>query len=251
LSAQVALVTGGGRGIGRAIAHRLARTGAAVGIIDLDGATARAAANEILIAGGRSAAVDADVADHAAVQNAVHELERTLGPSDVLVNNAGWERLALFVESEPTFWDRLIAVNFKGALNVTRSVLPGMIERGRGRVVSVSSDAGRVGSTGEAVYSGCKAALIGFSKALAREVARHGITVNVVCPGPADTQLLADVMTGERGKKILAGMERAIPMGRLAKPDDVAGAVAYLVSEEAAYVTGQVLSVSGGLTMAG
>ena len=251
MAASVAVITGAGRGIGRAIALRLARTGAAIGIVDLDGANARAVANEVMIAGGRAAAVDADIADHVAVHTAVERIEEQLGPADVLVNNAGWERLALFVETEPTFWDRLIAVNFKGALNATHTVVAGMIERKRGRIVTIASDAGRVGSTGEAVYSGCKAALIGFSKALAREVARHGITVNVVCPGPADTQLLADVMEGERGKKILAGMQRAIPLGRLAKPEDVAGAVAYLVSDEAAYVTGQVLSVSGGLTMAG
>ena len=244
-------MTGGGRGIGRAIALRLARGGAAVGIVDLDGATARAVANEIVIAGGRSAAADADVSDLVAVETAVAAVTEQLGPVDVLVNNAGWERMALFVETDPALWDRLIAVNYKGVLNTTRAVVGGMIERQRGRIVSISSDAGRVGSTGEAVYSGCKAAIIGFSKALAREVARHGIAVNVVCPGPADTQLLADVMTGERGQKILAGMQRAIPFGRLAKPEDVAGAVAYLVSDEAAYVTGQVLSVSGGLTMAG
>ena len=244
-------MTGGGRGIGRAIAHRLARTGVAIGIVDLDGTTARAVANEIAIAGGRAVAADADVGDLVAVQAAVRAVEDGLGPLDVLVNNAGWDRMALFVESEPTFWDRVIAINYKGALNVTHTVLPGMIDRKRGRIVTVASDAGRVGSTGEAVYSGCKAALIGFSKALAREVARHGITVNAVCPGPVDTQLLADVMAGERGQKIVAGLQRAIPMGRLAKPEDVAGAVAYLASEEAAYVTGQTVSVSGGLTMAG
>jgi len=244
-------VTGAGRGIGRAIALRLARTGAAIGIVDLDGATARAVANEIAIAGGRSVGTDADVSDRVAVEAAARVVEEALGPVEVVVNNAGWERMALFVESDPALWDRLIAVNFKGALNVTHTVLPGMIERKRGRILTIASDAGRVGSTGEAVYSGCKAGLIGFSKALAREVARHGITVNVVCPGPVDTQLLAEVMAGERGQKILAGMQRAIPMGRLAKPEDVAGAVAYLVSDEAAYVTGQVLSVSGGLTMAG
>ena len=195
--------------------------------------------------------VDADVSDLVAVETAVRAVEESLGPVDVLVNNAGWERMALFVESDPALWDRLIAVNYRGVLNVTRTVVTGMIERGRGRIVSISSDGGRVGSTGEAVYCGCKAAIIGFSKALAREVARHAITVNVVCPGPVDTQLLADVMAGERGQKILAGMQRAIPLRRLAKPEDVAGAVAYLVSDEAAYVTGQVLSVSGGLTMAG
>ena len=251
MTGSVALVTGGGRGIGRAIALRLARAGMRIGIADLDGVSARAVANEVVSAGGRAFGADADVSDPVAVQAAAHAIEEALGPVDVLVNNAGWERLALFVESDPALWDRLIAVNFRGALNATHAVLEGMIARGRGRIVSISSDAGRVGSTGEAVYSGCKAALIGFSKALAREVARHGITVNVVCPGPADTQLLRDVMAGERGAKILAGMQRAIPLGRLAVPEDVAGAVAYLASDEAAYVTGQVLSVSGGLTMAG
>ncbi len=251
MNGAVALVTGGGRGIGRAIALRLARAGMPVGIADLDGATARAVANEIVIAGGSALGADADVGDQVAVQVAARAVEEALGPVDVLVNNAGWERLTLFAESDPALWDRLIAVNFRGALNATHAVLQGMMARGRGRVITISSDAGRVGSTGEAVYSGCKAALIGFSKALAREVARHGITVNVVCPGPADTQLLRDVMTGERGAKILAGMQRAIPLGRLAQPEDVAGAVAYLASAEAAYVTGQVLSVSGGLTMVG
>jgi 2-hydroxycyclohexanecarboxyl-CoA dehydrogenase len=244
-------VTGGGRGIGRAIALRLARAGKAIGVLDLDAGNARAVASEIVKGGGKALGVEADVSDLGAVEAAAHAVEAQLGPTDVLINNAGWERLALFVESDPALWDRLIAVNYRGVLNTTRAALAGMVERGRGRIVSISSDAGRVGSTGEAVYSGCKAAIIGFSKALAREVARKGITVNVVCPGPADTQLLADVMVGERGQKVLAGMQRAIPLGRIAQPEDVAGAVAYLVSDEAAYVTGQVLSVSGGLTMAG
>jgi 2-hydroxycyclohexanecarboxyl-CoA dehydrogenase len=248
---EIALVTGGGRGIGRAIALRLARGGAAVGVVDLDGASAETVAAEVRAAGGRAAAAAADVSDGAAVRAAVAAVEGALGPVDVLVNDAGWDAFALFVESEPAVWERLIAVNYVGMLNATRAVLDGMIARGRGRIVSISSDAARVGSTGESVYAGCKAAIIGFSKSLAREVARHGITVNVVCPGPTDTQLLADVLGGERGAKILAGMQRTIPLGRLGRPEDVAGAVAYLVSDEAAYVTGQVLSVSGGLTMAG
>jgi 2-hydroxycyclohexanecarboxyl-CoA dehydrogenase len=247
----VALVTGGGRGIGRAIALRLARDGSAVGIVDLDGATAAGVAGEIAARGGRATSAVADVADPAAVTAAVATVEAALGPVDVLVNNAGWERLALFVESDPALWDRLIAVNLKGVLNVTHAVVPGMIARRRGRVVSISSDAGRVGSTGESVYAACKAGVLGFTKALAREVARHGVTVNAVCPGPTETALLASVMEGERGEKVLAGMKRAIPLGRLGQPEDVAGAVAYLASEEAGYVTGQVLSVSGGLTMAG
>jgi 2-hydroxycyclohexanecarboxyl-CoA dehydrogenase len=219
--------------------------------VDLVAASAEAVAGEIVAAGGRALGVAADVADAGAVRAAVAAVTARLGPIDVLVNNAGWERLALFVESEPALWDRLIAVNLKGVLHATHAVLGGMIERRRGRVVSISSDAARVGSTGETVYGACKAGVIGFSKGLAREVARHDVTVNVVCPGPTDTALLAEVMAGERGAKILAGMERAIPLRRLGRPEDVAGAVAYLASEEAGYVTGQVLSVSGGLTMAG
>jgi 2-hydroxycyclohexanecarboxyl-CoA dehydrogenase len=223
----------------------------AVGVVDLDAGQAAAVAGDVTATGGRAAAAPADIADRAAVTSAVTAVETALGPVDVLVNNAGWERLALFVESDPDLWDRLIAVNLKGPLHVTHAVLPGMIARGGGRIVSIASDAGRVGSTGESVYSACKAGIIGFTKSLAREVARHGITVNAVCPGPTDTALLASVMEGERGQKILAGMKRAIPLGRLAQPDDVAAAVAYLASDEASYVTGQTLSVSGGLTMAG
>jgi 2-hydroxycyclohexanecarboxyl-CoA dehydrogenase len=248
---SVAFVTGGGRGIGRAVALRLARGGVAVGIGDLDGAAAGAAAAEIEAAGGRALGVSADVTDLAAVRAAAGAVERHLGPIDVLVNNAGWDRLEPFVENDPALWDRLIAVNLKGVLHATRAVLDGMIARGRGRIVSIASDAGRVGSSGEAVYAACKAGVIGFSKTLARELARRGITVNVVCPGPTDTALLAEVMAGERGAKVLEAMRRAIPLGRLGTPADVAGAVAYFASDEAAYVTGQVLSVSGGLTMAG
>ncbi len=248
---SVALVTGAGRGIGRAIAVRLARDGRAVGILDVNGANAEAVAREIEAAGGRAFAAAADVADLTAVRAAVDAVEEQLGSIDVLVNNAGWERLHFFVESDPSLWDRLIGVNLKGVLNATHAVLQRMVKRGGGRVVSIASDAGRVGSSGESVYSACKAGVIGFSKALAREMARHAITVNVVCPGPVDTQLLADVMTGERGAKVLEGMRRGIPLRRLATPADVVGAVAYFASDEAAYVTGQVLSVSGGLTMVG
>ena len=245
------VVTGGGRGIGRAVALALARDGWAVGVLDLDGGSADAVVAEIVAAGGEAAGVAADVTQLPTVQAAVATLEQALGPVEALVNNAGWDVLARFVEGPPELWDRVIAVNLKGVLHATYAVLPGMIERGRGRVVSVSSDAGRVGSFGEAVYSACKAGVIGFSKALAREVARTGITVNCVCPGPTETALLASVMSGEQGQKVLAGMRRAIPLGRLGQPEDIAPAVVYLLSDGAAYVTGQVLSVSGGLTMHG
>jgi 2-hydroxycyclohexanecarboxyl-CoA dehydrogenase len=233
------------------VALALSRAGWAVGILDLDGASAAAVAVEIAETGGAAAGAAADVTQPATVQAGIAAIERELGPVEALVNNAGWDVLARFVEGPPELWDRVIAVNLKGVLNATHAVLSGMIARGRGRIVSISSDAGRVGSSGEAVYSACKAGVIGFSKALAREVARAGITVNCVCPGPTETALLASVMAGEQGEKVLAGMRRTIPLGRLGLPEDVAPAVVYLLSDGAAYVTGQVLSVSGGLTMHG
>jgi len=249
--AGVAFVTGAGRGIGRAIALRLARAGFSVGVTDVDGETAADVANEILATGGRAVARAADVTALHAMRAAVWAVEGELGPITALVNNAGWDKMELFLENDPELWDRLLAINLKGVFNTTRAALEGMATRGAGRIVSIASDAGRVGSTGEAVYSACKAGIIGFSKSLAREVARKGITVNVVCPGPTDTALLAEVGASEQGAKIVAGLERAIPLRRLGKPDDVAGAVAYLVSDEAEFVTGQVLSVSGGLSMVG
>jgi 2-hydroxycyclohexanecarboxyl-CoA dehydrogenase len=244
-----AFVTGAGRGIGRAIALRLAKAGLAIGVTDLDGGTAAAVAGEIQAAGGRATSVVADVTSSESMRAAVAAVEGALGPIDVLVNNAGWDEFHFFAETEPAFWDKVIAINYRGVLATTHAVLAGMTARKRGRIVSIASDAGRVGSTGESVYSGCKGAVIAFSKALAREVARYGITVNCVAPGVTDTQLLHDVMAGDRGARILEAVKRTVPLGRLGTPEDVAGTVAYLVSDEAGYMTGQVVSISGGLTM--
>ena len=180
---------------------------------------------------------------------AVATVERELGPVGILVNNAGWDKLEPFVESTPETWDRVIAINFRGPVNLCKAVVPGMQARGAGKIVSIASDAGRVGSLGEAVYSGCKGGIIAFSKTLAREVARNQINVNVVCPGPTNTALLHGVMADR--PKVLEAMQRGIPMRRLGEPQDLAGAVAFFASSDADYITGQVISVSGGLTMAG
>jgi 2-hydroxycyclohexanecarboxyl-CoA dehydrogenase len=239
---RVALVTGGARGIGRAVAEALARGGCTVAVGDIRDA-------EPVGEGGL--AVRLDVTDSASVARAVDEVSDALGPIDVLVNNAGWDEFRPFLETDEEFWDRVIDINFKGCLRMTSAVLPGMVERGHGRVVNVASDAGRVGSSLEAVYSGAKGGVIAFTKTIAREVARRGVTANAVCPGPTETPLLED-MTGldEQGAKVIESMKRAVPMKRLGTPAEVAAAVAFLCSEEASFITGQTLSVSGGLTMA-
>jgi 2-hydroxycyclohexanecarboxyl-CoA dehydrogenase len=169
---------------------------------------------------------------------------------EVLVNNAGWDEMRPFLETDEAFWERVIEVNFKGCLRLTHATLPGMVERNWGRIVNIGSDAGRVGSSLESVYSGAKGAVIAFTKTIAREVARSGVTANTVCPGPTDTPMLAEVARGGHGEKIIEAMKRAVPMKRLGTPDDVANAVAFLASDEASFITGQTLSVSGGLTMA-
>jgi 2-hydroxycyclohexanecarboxyl-CoA dehydrogenase len=246
LSGKNVLVTGGARGIGRAIAGRLAEEGCAVGVLDLDGDGASAAAQELRAAGGRAAALACDLRDGPAVERAVAACERELGPLFGLVNNAGWDRAADFVDTDAAFWRQVIDVNLYGPLHVTRAVLPGLLERGAGRVVSIASDAGRVGSSGEAVYAACKGGIVAFTRSVAREVARRGVTLNCVSPGPTDTELLATIDPTGRLQQALA---RAIPMGRVGRADDIPGAVAFLLSDDAAFVTGQVLSISGGLTM--
>jgi 2-hydroxycyclohexanecarboxyl-CoA dehydrogenase len=246
---RVAFVSGAARGIGREIASRLAADGRAVAIGDLLEKEAAEAAKAIEAAGGRAIAVSLDVTSADSVASAVSEAADRLGPIDVLVNNAGWDELHPFLETEEPFWDRVIDVNFKGVLRLTKAVLPAMVERKWGRIVSISSDAGRVGSSGESVYAGAKGAIIAFTKTVAREVARNGVTANAVCPGPTETAMLQQVMSGEGGEKVKEAMRRAVPMKRLGTPEDVAAAVAFLASEETGFITGQTLSVSGGLTM--
>ncbi|MGH7287332.1 MAG: SDR family NAD(P)-dependent oxidoreductase, partial [Myxococcota bacterium] len=215
---------------------------------DVDAAGAQATAGRLAALGRHARGFALDVSDGRAVARVVEEIRGALGPVDVLVNNAGIDVMGLFLETDEASWDRLWAVNLKGVLHCCKHVLPGMVERGRGRVVNLGSDAGRVGSTSEAVYSATKGGVIAFTKTLAREMARHGITVNCVCPGPTDTALLAQL--ARYSEKMHAGLARAIPLGRLGQPSDVAAAVAFLASDAAGYITGQTLSVSGGLTMA-
>ena len=247
LEGRVAMVTGAGRGIGEAIARALAADGAAVAVCDVDGTTAAGSAQRLSEGGARALAVQMDVTDSAAVRQAAERITRELGPIDILVNNAGWDKVEPFVQSTEETWDKVIAINLKGPIRCARAVLDGMIERRRGKIISIGSDAGRVGSSGEAVYSAAKGGVIAFTKTLARELARYNVNVNCVCPGPTDTQLLADVAAGN--PRLADALKRAIPLGRLGQPKDIAAAVAFLASEGADFITGQTLSVSGGLTM--
>ena len=249
LTGKVAIVTGAANGIGRAIAIRLADEGAKVALADIQLDSAEQAAADIRRTGAAAIAVALDVTKLDEAVAAADRVESELGPIDILVNNAGWDVVLPFVESSPDLWDKVIAINFRGMLNCCKAVAPRMQSRGAGKIVSISSDAARVGSSGEAVYAGCKAAIIGFSKTLARELAANHINVNVVCPGPTDTALLKNAMAGR--EKLLESMARGIPFRRLGQPADLAGAVAFFASSDADFVTGQVLSVSGGLTMAG
>jgi 2-hydroxycyclohexanecarboxyl-CoA dehydrogenase len=249
---QTVVVTGGGGGIGGATSRRFGSEGARVAVFDLNLEAAEKVASAIRAEGGKAEAFKCDITDRASVDAAVAAAEANLGPIDVLVNNAGWDVFKPFTKTEPAQWDKLIAINLTGALHMHHAVLPGMAARKKGRIVNISSDAARVGSSGEAVYAACKGGLVAFSKTIAREHARHGITVNVVCPGPTDTALFADYKQGAGNpEKLMEAFTRSIPLGRIGQPDDLPGAVLFFASSDAAFVTGQVLSVSGGLTMNG
>lgn len=244
-TSRVAFVTGGAGGIGSAICRALAEGGHRVAVADLSPTSAEAVGQEIDGLG-----VVCDVTDPASVGAAVAQTASSLGPVDVLVNCAGWDEFKPFVETDEAFQRKIIEINYGGPVRVTRAVLPGMMEKNWGRVINIASDAGRVGSSLEAIYSGAKGGVIAFTKTVAREMARYGITANSVCPGPTDTPMIAGIREGEAGGKVIAAMTKAVPMRRLGMPEDIAPAVAFLASEEAGFITGQTLSVSGGLTMA-
>ncbi|HET8593780.1 MAG TPA: 3-oxoacyl-ACP reductase family protein [Intrasporangium sp.] len=244
LTDKVAIVTGAARGLGRGIAERLGAEGAVVVVTDVNADGARQTAEEL---GGQAIGLACDVSDYGSVEAVVDQVTQRFDRIDVLVNNAGWDKAAPFLELERDLWPRIIGINLYGVLNTSRAILPIMAEQGSGSVVNISSDAGRVGSSGEAVYSAAKGGVIAFTKSTARELARRKVRINCVCPGPSDTQLFAEFAGDNQGLR--DALIKAIPMRRLGQPEDVAGAVAFLASDDAAFVTGQTLSVSGGLTM--
>jgi 2-hydroxycyclohexanecarboxyl-CoA dehydrogenase len=242
----VAVVTGAGSGIGRATAIVIAELGGTVAAADIDLASAEATAKTITAAGGQARAFPVDITDELTVGELVEMTTGELGRATVLVNTVGWDRIEPFLDNTPAYWDQILGLNLLGPIRVTRAFLDGMIAAGGGTIVNVASDAGRVGSTGETVYAGAKGGVIAFTKSLAREMARHSIRVNCVCPGPTDTPLFR-----AQPVKMQEALERAIPMKRLAQPAEVADAIAFLASGRSSFITGQVLSVSGGLTMSG
>lgn len=250
MTERVALVTGGGSGIGRQICLGLAADSRKVAIADINAEGAAETAAQVAAAGGTAIAVTMDITSTDSVHDGCLQVIDELGPIEILVNCAGWDEFMPFVDTTEELWDKLIEINFKGMLRTCHTCLPTMAETGWGRVINISSDAARVGSSLEAVYSGAKGGVISFSKTVAREMARKGVTVNVVCPGPTDTPLVEGIVAAsDDGDKVMGAMARAVPMKRIGQPEEVASAVVYFASEQAGFVTGQTLSVSGGLTM--
>jgi len=250
LQDKSALISGGGGGIGRAVALALARAGASIAVADIAAANAEKVKCEVQGLGVRAMACPVDLTKKADVDRMVEEVTGRYGQIDILVNCQGWDRLEPFVESDEETWEKLLAINFKSVLYTCRAVLPNMISRSSGKIVNISSDAGRVGSSWEAVYAGAKGAVIAFSKTIAREVARYKINVNVVCPGLTETPLLQAVRSqSEQTAKIIEAVTKATPFRRPAKPEEIAAAVLFFTSPAAEFITGQTLSVSGGLTM--
>lgn len=246
LDNRTAVITGAASGIGRATAKAFAQAGARVILADIDEDNGAKAAAELRAAGHVADYVKVDMTDAASIEGFASRIQQRFGTPDVIVNGAGWGRNHPFWEGTPELWDKMVKLNFVGPMQLAKAFLPGMIERRSGRIVNVSSDAGRVGSLGETVYSGAKGGLIAFTKSLARELARYQINVNCVCPGPTDTPLMAVVPD-----KVKEALTKAVPFRRLGKPEEVADAILFFASDRSTYVTGQVLSVSGGLTMAG
>jgi 2-hydroxycyclohexanecarboxyl-CoA dehydrogenase len=242
---RTVVITGGASGIGRATAFLLAREGARVVIGDIDAAGGQAAAADGTAAGLAIEYLPLDLTNRTAIDGFVAAIGERAPQADGLVNGAGWDRIQPFLDNPPEMWDRIVAINLMGAIRLTRGLLPALIAQGHGKIVNVASDAGRVGSMGETVYAAAKGGLIAFTKSLAREMARHRINVNCVCPGPTDTPLFQ--RQPERMKQALT---RAIPFRRIARPGEIAEAVLFFLGRRSDYITGQVLSVSGGLTMA-
>lgn len=250
LKGKRVIVTGGGSGIGREVCLRFAAEGSEVAIFDLNLDSAEDTACSIGEAGGKAKGYEVNIADRAAVDAAVGDVEAN-GPIHALVNNAGWDRPIQFLQTDGDFWKKIIDINLYGPLNMHHAVLPGMVANGGGAIVNIASDAGRVGSSGEAVYSACKGGIIAFSKTISREFARKNIRVNSVCPGPTDTKLLEEFRTGDKDGGILEAMKKVIPMRRIGQPSDYPGIVCFLASDDASFILGQTISVSGGLTMHG
>ena len=252
IDGKTVIVTGGGGGIGAPTCMRFAQEGARVVVMDVNATAAQETVQKIQNSGGQALACAVDLRDAAKTAGEIALIEKDFGEIDILVNGVGWDVFTPFLKSGPDFWTKIIDINLRSVLNVTHPVLASMVARRSGKIVSLASDAARGGSSGESVYAACKAGIIAFSKTLAREHARHGISVNVVCPGVTETAMLEAFMEEAGDKeKLRQAFARAVPMGRLGQPEDLPGAIVFFASDDANFITGQVLSVSGGLTMHG